>query len=155
MLEISNMNKPVTPDDIAKRERQIGRKYARKLQSDLRGRSGSYFKRHTGKIDDIRVFPRSRKKQLKYLLIQAPNYAFVHNYGTNTARKIRKEQVSGFVRRRKSRGYQNVRPFSRFRKKNIKATHFIDKGIKDQVIKDFADEINEVRADEIFIKVFR
>lgn len=149
------MDQPISQADLTKRERQIGRKYARKLQSNLRGRSGSHFRTHTGKINDIKVYARNRKKRLKYLLIQAPNYAFVHNYGTNKNKKIRKEQVQGFVRKRKSRGYQNVRPFSRFRSKNIKATHFIDNGISDNIISGLADEIAEVRADEIMIKIFR
>ncbi|MGB0867984.1 MAG: hypothetical protein ACPGSD_00180 [Flavobacteriales bacterium] len=152
--------RPDKPFD-SKAERRIGYKYSKEIERNIKTNANSRFSNKSRELNSITVKPRIRQKRLKYIAIEAPKHAFVLNFGTNRNNKPKKEQVKGFARRRKQtkqsrfrKGYQTVKPFSRIRKRNIKANRFITDAITDKAINGLANEITELRADEVLTRVF-
>lgn len=145
----------------SKAERKIGLKYSKEIERNIKANINSRFNKKTDGLRSIRVKPKLRKKKLQYLLIDAPSHAFVHNFGTNKSNKSKKEQVKSFTRKNRksgnsrfSKGYNIVQPFSRTRKRNIKANRFIDEAITKQAMTGLADDITKLRADEVLTRVF-
>lgn len=107
-------------------EHQIANTAKSKLQNDLLSKIGRQLQERTGDASrKTTVRARFSQKQLRRIVIDAPKYIFIQNYGFEGT---------------KSNGV-NMR---------LKAKRTIDDAIKDTDIMNYlADHISEVRADDI------
>lgn len=117
-------------------ERAVGRKYANMLKDSFK-KQISILDKRSGKLQRVGSRVRVRNLQLQSIAVRTVNYAFVNYYGVDTVRKAHTfKSKKGNVFERKAH------PF----KLNPKIQSL---EIPENIINGFADEIAEIRGDQV------
>lgn len=126
-------------DQNAERERIKAEIEAAKIASksfrgDLRNEVQRHYNSRTGALHKISAAPSIRKGELRGVRIIAPTHAYVNHYGFQGNRLLKgKKLFSVFTR--------------------VKGTLFIEDAIRKGSIDKLADNISEIRADELVANI--
>ena len=110
------------------REKAAGQKAARSIRSKLRGEINTLFERRTGRLHKTSVSAKTKYGQLDRLTITSPKYSFIHHFGYS--RKYAGKSIS------------------------VPAKEHIGKALdKSNALERLADDLGEIRSDDIIAKI--
>lgn len=113
----------------AQLEREAGKKAARTLRKDLRQQVARRFTSRSGSLKKITATHRMKRGELQRIAIKAPKHGFIQHYG--------------FEKRKNNGVFQR-----------LKGTNFLNHAInKNGAIEKLADDISNIRGDEVVAKI--